>query len=101
MQVVDLFITGVGAIRIKRPILDVHCSFLANAKKVGNLSTLAGSLYLMRVSGFNPENPRNIITTKTMHNTNIFPPEVIDQYLIHVRYVLTHSSIYSNNWRSI
>lgn len=93
-QGVDLGITGVGAIKIRRPILDAHCSFLANATKVGDLSTLAGSLYLMSFSGFNKDFPEiNNITTKTMHNPNIFPPEVIDTYLRRVRFVLTQVSL--------
>ncbi|KAK8897758.1 hypothetical protein M9Y10_015724 [Tritrichomonas musculus] len=90
---IDLGITGVGAIRIRRPIVDVHCSFLANATQVGNYSRYIGSLFLMSFSGFNPDSPRNDITSKIMYNPNILSKKDADTYMRRIGYVLTHASL--------
>lgn len=89
---IDLGITGVGPILIRRPIVDVHCSFLANATQVGNYSRYIGSLFLMSFSGYNKSSPKNNITSKIMYNPNILSKEDVDTYMQRIRYVLTHAS---------
>lgn len=90
---VDLGITGVGAIMIRRPIVDVHCSFLANAQQIGDYSKHIGSLFLMSFSGFNKSSPKNNITSKIMYNPNILSKEDADTYMHRIGYVLTHASL--------
>lgn len=90
---VDLGITGVGAIMIRRPIVDVHCSFLANAQQVGDYSKHIGSLFLMSFSGFNKSSPKNNITSKIIYNPKILSKEDADTYIHRIGYVLTHASL--------
>lgn len=78
---------------IRRPIVDVHCSFLANAQQIGNYSEHIGSLFLMSFSGFNKSSPKNDITSKLIYNPNILSKEDADTYMQRIRYVLTHASL--------
>lgn len=95
---VDLGITGVGAIMIRRPIVDVHCSFLANTQQIGHYSEHIGSLFLMSFSGFNKSSPKNNITSKLIYNPNIFSKEDADTYMHRIGYVLTHTFLREAIW---
>ncbi|KAK8836202.1 hypothetical protein M9Y10_039834 [Tritrichomonas musculus] len=69
---IDFGITGVGAIKIKKPIVDAHLSFLANATQIGNVSNYIGSIFLSTVSTFNLSTNEKNIVSKVSYNPNLF-----------------------------
>lgn len=90
---IDFGITGVGAIRIKKPIVDAHLSFLANATQIGNVSNYIGSIFLSTVSAFNLSTHENNIVSKVSYNPNLFSEKDIKTYMERIRYILTNVSL--------
>lgn len=89
---IDFGVSGVGALPIRRPMIDAHFSILANATKVGDLSNYVGSLFIMSTSASDPKKPNNKIFTKIMYNPNIMNDRTINTYLNRIRYVMTKAS---------
>ena len=91
---IDLGVMCVGAFPIQKPIVDLHCSFLANATEIGDTKSYIGSLYLMSFSpqhSIDSDNPNDIVT-KLLYNPNIMPLKDAGIYMRRVEHILTHAS---------
>lgn len=90
---IDFGIIGLGAFNIQKPIVDLHCSFLSNATKIGDKNDFSGTLYMMSFSPFNQVSPSNEIVTKLIYNPNVFPYKYAGTYMRRVSNVLTNASL--------